>query len=929
MEEGGDKPKATPKPKANKKAAEAGKAKKGGDGDGGTPAPKRQKAAEPKAAKTAAADDEPAQPQEAFSMKGQLVRDLAVMMYGFGDDVAPLPETLDLVEDIVLDYAGTLMRKAMDSAAQRGKLRKPQQPGAGTAVGAEDVLFLVRKDPKKYARAKELLIMDEEIRKARQVVEDEEFAREQSPYLLQHAHNPVEWYPWGEEAFEKARREDKPIFLSVGYSTCHWCHVMERESFESEEVAALMNELFVNVKVDREERPDVDKVYMTYVQATQGGGGWPMSCFLTPSLEPFFGGTYFPPSDGFGRPGFKTVLRRIAQVWQEKKEDIRSSSKSSMAKLAEVLAPEPSAEALTAQEQGRAIDLCASQLSSRFDAKLGGFGGAPKFPRPAEINLLLHQHARLAAAGQADAAAKVLEMATFTLQRMAAGGMRDQLGGGFHRYSVDEHWHVPHFEIMLYDNPQLVSTYLAAFQITGDPQYATVARGVLDYLMRDMTHPEGGLFAAEDADSLDPASGKKKEGWFYVWTQQEIQDVLGPDDAAIFSRHYYVKPAGNTDLSPRSDPHDEFGGLNVLIQRQTLAETAKAAGKSEADTAALLASCREKLFNVRAKRPRPHRDEKIVSAWQGMSISAFATAARVLPHEQPPAAREFPVEGRDPKQYLQAALKIAAFVRQHLYDAPTRQLRRAYTDGPSSVPGFADDYAYMISGLLDLYSTTGDIAHLQWALELQGTMQELFWDPAAGAYYNNKEGDASILLRMKEDYDGAEPAASSIALANLWRLAGLTSGEEAEQWREKAALCAAAFGDRLAEAAIALPQMACGLYLLTLGYPRQVVISGKRGAADTESLVEAAFRPFAPDKLVIQLDHSDAALMDFWRATNPAAVAVAEGKPGGGATAYVCQDFTCKAPTSDPAKVAQLLAEPRGSGAKPMPTSLPGQEPAS
>ncbi|PSC70426.1 spermatogenesis-associated 20 isoform B [Micractinium conductrix] len=673
----------------------------------------------------------------------------------------------------------------------------------------------------------------------------------------------VDWYPWGEEAFEKARREDKPIFLSIGYSTCHWCHVMERESFESEVVAKLLSASFVSIKasqdpVDREERPDVDKVYMSYVQ-----------------------------------------------VWDTKRDEIKASSAASMRQLADLMRPE---------------------LTQRFDAQRGGFGGAPKFPRPAELNALLAQHERLAAAGDKQSADRALHMVALTLRKMAAGGMWDHVGGGFHRYSVDEHFHVPHFEKMLYDNPQLASTYLAAFQLTGDAEFAGVARGVLDYLMRDMTHPEGGIYAAEDADSLDPGSGQKKEGWFYVWSKLDVEELLGPDAAAVFCSHYYVKPEGNCDLSPRSDPHGEFAGLNCLIARQTLPETAAAAGKSEAEAEALLAACREKLFAAREKRPRPHRDDKIVAAWNGMSIAAFAQAARVLAGQEDPAGRCFPVEGRPPGEYLAAAEQVAAFVGTHLYDAPSGTLRRAYTNGPSEVAAFADDYAYMVSGLLELYFATGDAAHLHWASELQAKMDELFWDEVGGAYFNNTADDPSIKMRLKEDYDGAEPAASSIAAANLWYLAGLSGTEESARLRERCAQCVAAFSERLSEAPVALPQMAASVHLLTLGYPRQVIVAGKRGAPDTEAMVAAVYRPFTPDKVVIHLDPSDSELTEFWRRRNPEALAVAEHtgfEAGEPATAFVCQNFTCRRPSTDAAQVEALLREPRSSAvAPPKPVQL-------
>ncbi|EFJ09906.1 hypothetical protein SELMODRAFT_1701, partial [Selaginella moellendorffii] len=349
---------------------------------------------------------------------------------------------------------------------------------------------------------------------------------ENSPYLLQHAHNPVDWYPWGEEAFAKAKAEDKPIFLSVGYSTCHWCHVMEVESFESEEVAKLLNDWFVSIKVDREERPDVDKVYMTFVQASQGGGGWPMSVFLTPELKPIVGGTYFPPEDNYGRPGFKTVLRRVKENWDSRKAVLRNAGDNVIQQLAEAMAACATSLQVSGGVAEQAVQLCASQLMKGFDAKLGGFGSAPKFPRPVELNLMLRYYKRLDQAGKASLSKKALEMASFNLQCMARGGMHDHVGGGFHRYSVDDYWHVPHFEKMLYDQAQLANAYLDVYLVTRDTMHACVARDILDYLNRDMTHPEGGIFSAEDADSLEPSgSSKKKEGAFYVWTAKEVRNL--------------------------------------------------------------------------------------------------------------------------------------------------------------------------------------------------------------------------------------------------------------------------------------------------------------------------------------------------------------------------------------------------------------------
>ncbi len=442
-------------------------------------------------------------------------------------------------------------------------------------------------------------------------------AHEKSPYLLQHAHNPVDWYSWGEEAFAKARQENKPIFLSVGYSTCHWCHVMAQESFENGEVAAIMNREFVNIKVDREERPDVDRVYMTFVQATTGGGGWPMSVWLTPELKPFVGGTYFPPEDRYGQPGFKKVLERVATAWKENHDKIVEQGSQIVAALRE------SQSAATAEDKSDAtvLDAAYRQIDRSYDPKEGGFGNAPKFPRPVTLNFLTRFYAR---DPKSDAGKQPFEMVLFTLGKMEAGGMHDHIGGGFHRYSVDRYWHVPHFEKMLYDQAQLAVAYLDAFQITRDKQYQSVARDILDYVGRDMTSKEGGFFSAEDADSPvvrgigDAGHSKTAEGAFYVWTKKEIDETLG-DAAEIFDFHYGVQAHGNAPEG--SDPHDEFRGKNILIERHTIAETAQRFKKSEEEITKSVAQSREKLFAIRAKRPRPHLDDKIIAAWNGLMIS--------------------------------------------------------------------------------------------------------------------------------------------------------------------------------------------------------------------------------------------------------------------------------------------------------------------
>jgi len=593
-------------------------------------------------------------------------------------------------------------------------------------------------------------------------------ANEKSPYLLQHAHNPVDWYPWGEEAFAKARRENKPIFLSIGYSTCHWCHVMAHESFEDETTAEIMNREFVNIKVDREERPDVDRVYMTFVQATTGGGGWPMSVWLTPNLEPFVGGTYFPPEDRFGQPAFKKVLERIAGAWKENHEKITEQG----SKIVDALRESQVSQGKAAGKIDIGIfEKAYEQFDRTYDPREGGFGNAPKFPRPVTLNFLARFFARNRGMGgqpikdpsgsdqrqDADATARsknALEMFLFTLRKMAAGGMHDHIGGGFHRYSVDRYWHVPHFEKMLYDQAQLAVAYLDAYQITDDRQYAEVGRDILDYVVRDMTSKEGGFFSAEDADSPvaagigDASHGKTAEGAFYVWTEKEIDEALGAD-AGAFKFHYGAQPHGNAPEG--SDPQDEFRGKNILIQRHTIAETAGRFKKSEDEIRQSLVRSRAKLLSIRNKRPRPHLDDKIITSWNGLMISAYARAAQVL----------------DEPRYLQSAARAAQFVRTNLYDEKRKVLFRNYRNGRSEIEGFADDYAFVIQGLLDLYETSFDIEWLKFAVELQKTQDRLFFDEKNGGYFSTSGNDENVVLRMKDDNDSAEPAASSVAALNL------------------------------------------------------------------------------------------------------------------------------------------------------------------
>ena len=709
-------------------------------------------------------------------------------------------------------------------------------------------------------------------------------AQEKSPYLLQHAHNPVDWYPWDEEAFAKARRENKPIFLSIGYSTCHWCHVMAHESFEDEKIAAIMNREFVNIKVDREERPDVDRVYMTFVQATTGGGGWPMSVWLTPDLKPFVGGTYFPPEDRYGQPAFKTVLERIATAWKENHDKIVEQGGQIVAALRE------SQSGATGEEKidATVMDAAWRQIDRSYDPKEGGFGNAPKFPRPVTVNFLTRFYARDSGS---ESGKHSLEMTLFTLRKMAAGGMHDHIGGGFHRYSVDRYWHVPHFEKMLYDQAQLAVAYLDAFQITRDRQYEAVARDILDYVARDMTSKEGGFFSAEDADSPVVAAGadlghpKMAEGVFYVWTQKEIDAVLG-DAAEVFDFHYGVQPHGNAPEG--SDPQDEFRGKNILIQRHTVAETAKHFHKTEEETGKLLAECRAKLFSIRAKRPRPHLDDKIIAAWNGLMISAYARAAQVL----------------DDPRYLQIATRAANFLRTNLYDEKSKLLYRNYRGGRSDIEGFADDYAFVIQGLLDLYEASFDVEWLKFAVELQETQNRLFFDEKNGGYFSTSGKDESVFLRMKDDNDGAEPAASSVAALNLLRLAQF---RDDKQMAERARKTVGAFATTLSHFPSAMPQMLVALDY-SLSKPSQIVIAGKKNAPETKALLKEVNRHFLPKTILVLADGAEGQKYlgeknDAIRAMSPL-----EGK----SAVYVCENFTCKAPVTDPKQLSELLKLGRG-----------------
>ncbi len=688
-------------------------------------------------------------------------------------------------------------------------------------------------------------------------------ASEQSPYLLQHAHNPVDWHPWGSEAFEKAKRENKPIFLSIGYSTCHWCHVMEHESFENEATAHYLNEHFVSIKVDREERPDVDRIYMAFVQATTGSGGWPMSVWLTPELKPFVGGTYFPPQDNYGRVGFLTVLARIVEAWETNHETVVAQSLQ-MTEAMQGDAQKPTSADLTIEPIRKLYDYTVKM----FDKDWGGFGDAPKFPRPAMLNILIRISASRHFTNIDQTIA--LRMIRETLRAMARGGMHDHLGGGFHRYSVDRFWHVPHFEKMLYDQAQLAITYLENWQRSSGGEKASrkIASNILEYVLRDLLSPEGGFYSAEDADSLPTsASTRKIEGAFYVWKKSEIEGLLG-EHAELFSQFYDVSQAGNAPEG--SDPHGEFTGENILYQKLGLTGISKATGVDKPELELQLDHSRKRLLEAREKRPRPHRDEKILTSWNGLMISALARCGAAFGEAR----------------YIVAAAKAADFILTRVLTTHGK-LARSYCKTSSLIPAFTDDHAFLIQGLLDLYGATFESRWLEQALQIQGEQDALFYDRENGGYFSTRESAADLIARLKDDYDGAEPSANAIASTNLLRLAAI---KNSGAMREQALLTLQSLASVMVRTPQAVPQILVALEL-ALTPPQQLVLAGEPGTRDFQALVREISRRFLPHiSLVLAKDC-------------PLPMPMIDGK----ATAYLCENFVCQLPVTQPVDLALML----------------------
>ena len=689
---------------------------------------------------------------------------------------------------------------------------------------------------------------------------------ESSPYLLQHATNPIDWFPWGTEAFDKAKREDKPVFLSIGYSTCHWCHVMEHESFSDPEVAELLNRSFISIKVDREERPDIDQVYMTVVQAMTGSGGWPMTILMTPDKEPFYAGTYFPKDDRWGRPGLMQLLPQIADVWQNNRQKVLSSADEIVRYVKRLNKSQPG----TGLDR-RILDQAYQALAERYDPEYGGFGKSPKFPSPHQLNFLLRRYHHTQNK-------QALAMVEKTLIQMRLGGIYDQIGFGFHRYSTDAQWLVPHFEKMLYDQAMLIMAYTEAYQATGNAFYAGVAEEIITYVLRDMTAAQGGFLSAEDADS------EGVEGKFYLWTVQDIKNTLGQKDAELFIKAFNVKDSGNFQEAGPGTNIDE----NILHLKKPLPELAKELDIAETQLRKSLEVGGRKIFHEREKRIHPFKDDKVLTDWNGLMIAALAQAGNVL----------------DNRQYTKAARKAADFILQNLTQDNGRLLKR-YRKGKAGLPAHINDYAFMVWGLIELYQATYELKYLKDAIALNDHMLSHFWDKQNGGLYMTADDSEKLLIRSKEIYDGAIPSGNSVATMNLLRLSAMTANKE---YATRAESILTAHSIRVKQYPAGHTQLMSALeFALNPSY--EVVIVGNHQKQDTLAMLAALREPFIPQKVVLfRTEEPDAAadIADIAPFTRSMVTR------NGLATAYVCQNFACRLPTTSIDQMLKSLRQDIG-----------------
>ena len=666
---------------------------------------------------------------------------------------------------------------------------------------------------------------------------------ETSPYLLQHAHNPVDWYPWGEEAFEAARAADKPILVSIGYSACHWCHVMEHESFEDEKIAALMNENFINIKVDMEERPDVDQIYMNFVQLTTGRGGWPMNVFLTPDKRPFFGGTYFPPASRYNMPSWPQILTSIADAYANRREELETSANEIVGELRRLTIAEMSTESLSTG----LLDTAFTSYSRTFDAVNGGFGGAPKFPPAMSLEFLLRYHHRTGN----DMA---LQMVRYTCEKMARGGIYDQIGGGFHRYSVDSIWLVPHFEKMLYDNAQLVRVYLHLYQVTGEESFKRTAEETLDYVLREMTDPSGGFYSSQDADS------EGVEGKFFVWRPDEIKEILGDEHAAVLNAYFDVTVHGN------------FEETNILNIKRDLENVASELGLSEEQFRQIVDQGKQKLFEEREHRVKPHRDEKVLTAWNGLMLSAFADAAAILGEER----------------YFEAARRNADFLLSELQS--DGRILRTWKEGTAKLNGYIEDYANLADGLLRLFEVSGEINYFREARRLADHMIAEFWDDESGGFYFTSNDHEELIVRNKDYYDNATPSGNSVAADVFLKLARISGDDRYERFGVSVL--------KMAAGKIRQYPQGFGRALSALEFylseKKEIVIIGSKD----DGITKRVFERYLPNAVIVISNEPSESDLPLLQNRGPV-----DGKPA----AYVCENYVCARPVTTPEELLSLV----------------------
>ncbi len=691
---------------------------------------------------------------------------------------------------------------------------------------------------------------------------------EKSPYLLQHAYNPVDWYPWNENTFKLAKDQNKPIFLSIGYSTCYWCHVMEREVFEDEEIAALMNDYFINIKVDREERPDVDRIYMLALQAMTGAGGWPMSMFLTPDLKPFYGATYIPPKEKYGRAGFEDVISEIHKVWENKRDEVINSSEQIYDLLNKKLSQPGPEEKLPFDEY--IFDKCFETCERVFDVEHGGFGTGNKFPRPVILNFLLQYHYFT---GKNEA----LDMVTYTLHKMYMGGLFDHLAGGFHRYSVDELWRVPHFEKMLYDQAQLASTYLDAYMVTKKEIYLSIAEKTLEYVLNYMTDKEGGFYSAEDAESAisEDELDIKEEGAYYLWTQDEINDALGSENGVIMNNYFGTQPNGNTI----NDPHEVFGNKNVLFISKDLHDMGKLFNKTPEELVDIIKNSKEELLTAREQRPKPHLDDKILTSWNALMISAFAKAYRLTGNQK----------------YLSAAENSLAFILKYLYNDGTGEIFHRYRDGEAKYAGSLEDYAFIIQALIDMYEVTFNTDYLPTAVKLNKYTIDNFYDKENGGFFDIPGDSKDIILKTKESYDGAEPSGNSIQILNLLKLAIVIDDSSLRDIADKSLNF---FYTDLERMPFSSPQLLFALYDDMKG-SAEIVLSGEKDSQEFKNLQNIINSTYIPNRILLYADSPVENVAPFIKT-------IVENASG--TNVFICENYKCDLPVKDEQQLRDALA---------------------